>query len=332
MVITLPIYIAAILWFGPYDKWTSIKRLFPSLIIGGLIGLGALPWYLDIAPNSSILHFGGGHWVYPGSMADIAWIQAIMAVALGWWIIQHPSDYRLQALGMVLITLGLLCPWLSYDETIINIFYRSGYLMAVPFYPLVTWLVFRYWIPNIIELQEQCRFLGRDIILVRPAIIQTCLITAVAIMLSGFVWQHYNQSRYSEMITPATARALDYLANQPEQEGVITNSFTLSLWVAALNKVNSPFAFTAEPPRAYTEDDKDIRCLLGWVDGCNPLESKRRLSVGYILVDLRFPHLNERSPGNYLAPPGQWLVTAHSPWLQLEFAQDTTRVWKIMAD
>lgn len=330
IAIALPIYITAILWFGPYDKWSSIRRLLPPLAVGGVIGLGALPWYLDIAPNSSILHFGGGHWIYPSPLGDVAWLQAIMAVALGWWAWRKAADYRLRSLGVALIALGLLAPWLSYDETVINVFYRSGYLMAVAFYPLAAWLVFKFWIPNLMEMRDQCRFLYGDIVVAKSSLMLASIFTAAGIMLSGYVWQHYNQQKYSEMATPATLAALEQIKAVDPNSGIITNSFTLSLYVAALTKVRSPFLFTAEPPRAYTQDDNDIRCLLGWVDGCKPLESKRRLAVGYVLIDMRFPNLNKRSPGNYLAPPNQWEATNAAPWLQLVFEQGTTRVWKIL--
>lgn len=327
IVITWLVYFIALMIFKPYSqpRHYMLWRLLPPSILGGIIGLYALPWYLDIAPNSSILHFGGGYWVYPSPLGDIAWVQAIMAVFLGWWAWRKAWDYRLKSLGMVLIVLGLLAPWLSYDETLINIFYRSGYLMAVAFYPLVAWLVFKYWIPNIYDFFYPFNKWHID------PLIRIAISTAIAVMAIGYIWQHYNQQYYSEMATPATLKALEQIKAVNPDSGIITNSFTLSLYVAALNKVHSPFAFTAQPPRAYTEADKDIRCLLGWVNGCKPLESSYRLAVGHILIDTRFPHLNKRSPDNYLAPPNQWEVTASAPWLKIVFDSGTTKVWQIVS-
>ena len=132
------------------------------------------------------------------------------------------------------------------------------------------------------------------------------------------------------MATPTTAEALELVQATDPGQGILSNSFTLSLWIAALNKVASPFAFTAPPPAAYVQDDKDLRCLLNWVPNCDPAAAQDRLGVGYALIDLRFPYLNARSPGNYKAPPDQWEVTASAPWLELVYSKGTTRLWRIV--
>jgi hypothetical protein len=98
--------------------------------------------------------------------------------------------------------------------------------------------------------------------------------------------------------------------------------------VAALNRVPSPFAFTAPPP-AYVETDQDLRCVLNWVEKCVPGHAARRLGIGYLLIEERFPYYNQRVPGNYLAPPDQWRRTAAAPWLELAYSEGSTRLWKI---
>ncbi len=142
-------------------------------------------------------------------------------------------------------------------------------------------------------------------------------------------WSFNNQARYSDMITVQTANALSKLPDG--HAGIISNSFTMSLWVAALEKVPSPHVWTWEPPRAYTETDEDVRCILGWVYGCEVRLATRRLAVTHVLVEERFPKYNDRAPGNYGAPEDQWTVTAAAPWLSLVFSQGTTRMYEISA-
>lgn len=295
----------------------AVKNILPFALLGGIIALGALPWYMQVLPGSSILHYQGP-WIYPSHWGDSVWLQSLfIALPLGGFAVWKAPDYRLKALGVTLILCGLLVPWLSYDETIINIFYRSGYLMGVVFYPLMAWLVARHWLPDFSASFK-----------VRPSVVVGAAGPVVAgLLLAGAVFQFHNQAGYSDMATPATVNALRVAGSE---KGIATNSFTLSLWVAALNRVHSPFAFTAPPPEAYVDDDAWLRCLLNWVEGCDPARAAQKLGVGWLLIDERFPGYNNRAPGNYLAPPDQWERTAEAAWLELAYSEGTTRLWRVV--
>ena len=219
---------------------------------------------------------------------------------------------------MLLVLFAFLVIWLSTDETVINIFYRSRYLMAVPFYVVVTWAVFTRWLPSWPRNGQR-------------AAMAAAVVTA-GILVAGYISQFDRQTDYSDMATPETVQALEMLRGQDDNAGVINNSFTLSLWIAALNKVPAPHTWTWPPPSTWVDSDQDVRCILGWVHGCDYTAAADRLAVGYVLVDTRFPHYNERAPGIYKAPLDQWAVTANTDWLTKIFDQGTTIVWKINHD
>lgn len=211
------------------------------------------------------------------------------------------------------------------DETIINIFYRSGYAMAIAFYPPMAWLVMERWIPLIQEWSYPNLRVGQWFIFGSAAVV-------LVVVLAGFVFVVQRQSQYSEMVTPQSAEALVMLREHDPGVGVATNFFSLSLWVAGLNKVHSPFAFndgTDGPPPAYVDDDANLRCIMNWVEVCDPVASADELGIGYLLVEERFPFYNERASGNYLAPPDQWQRTAEAEWLTLIYSEGTTRLWRI---
>ena len=116
---------------------------------------------------------------------------------------------------------------------------------------------------------------------------------------AGYISQVYRQADLSAMITPETAAALEELREEEDQGAIISNSFTLALWIAALNKVESPHTWTTTPPPTYTETDMRVRCVLGWRPGCDTAAAIRELGARWILLEERFPYYNERAPGVY---------------------------------
>lgn len=282
-----------------------------TIAVMGLVGLlSALPWYLDVAPGSGIFHYPGP-WVYLSGWGDSAWIQFAIAVPVGIWIAWKGKSPPLRSLGVLTALLGTLLIFLSTDETVINIFYRSRYLVMVPLTISIAYIVGRWW-------------LRTDWRLAVP------ITASLFVLLSlGFVTQFWGQARYSDMATPEVVEALGVIEEDGNGEGVIANGFTLALWVAALNRVPVAWTFTWEPPRDYVETDKDVRCVLGWVDGCDPAQAAERLDVGYVLVDSRFPYYNARAPSIYGAPPELWGTVERAPWLEKVHQEGTVQAWRL---
>ena len=311
-VITLPLYLIGLLAFGNMSWLPVARRIVAPAFVGSLIGIGALPWYMKVLPASGLLDYPGP-WIFLTGF-DAVWLQFVLGLPLGLWVARAAPDYRLRSLGLVMALLAVLNLFLSNDETIINIFYRSGYLLALPFYVGIAWAVTR-WVPKIDWA--------------RRAVITVGIVAAGALMLAGYVFQFNNQAGYSLMISPATERALETVHRLDPDSGIVTDAFSLSLWIAAMNKVPAPHTWNTAPPPTFTQTDRDVRCVLNWVTGCDVPAATDRLGVGYVLIEERFPYYNERVPGIYLAHPRLWDQTAAAPWLRLVSKEGTTSLWAI---
>ncbi|MEM3170297.1 MAG: hypothetical protein QW838_05935 [Candidatus Nitrosotenuis sp.] len=287
-------------------RWTAI-----AAVPGLLLSMAALPWYLAVVPGAGVLRYPGPL-VYLTGWPDIVWFVLVAALVVGVLtaVRARAVDYRLQATGVLVAVLGVLQVFLSYDESIINIFYRATYLLPVFAAPCAVWLT--------------ARALPRTPAWRRLAVGAT--LALVAVLAAGNVSQWQRQAAYSDMVTPATARAL---ATLDDGQGIVTNAFSMGLWVAALRRVPSPHVWTTQPPAAYQAQDAQVRCVLGWVADCDVGQAVQALQVGHVLVDERFPRYNQRAPGNYMAPPDQWRVTARAPWLRLTYSEGTTRLYRI---
>lgn len=337
-IIILPVYFAALCWF----RRQVLIRVMVPCILAGIIAIGALPWYMQTLPGSATLTYGGPilYWAW-----GINTVQGfVIALPLGIYAIWKIPDYRIKSLGVVLLALAGLMQWLSFDEVLINPPYRARYLLALAFYPVMAWVVFRVWMPKVqawwLELwldissgplraqrKEPLRERGG-----RHTIIVCATILAFVYMASVWVWVVQEQARLSEMVTPETATILERLRDNDDSHGIATNAFSLSLWVAGLNRVPSPFLFTAHPPPAYIESDRLLRCSVGWVPDCDGRQAAGILGIQYILIDERFPFYNQLAPGNYMAPPNQWQTTANTEWLDLVYREGTTRLYEVRDD
>ena len=329
-IVTIPVYGAAILWFHSHE-WRepshalgdAPKRLSPigvlchwggPFLAGGIIALASLPWYLKVLPGSGVLNYPGPI-AYLTHSADSAWLQLILALTLGIYVIRKAKEPWLRSMGVLLILFGLLVPWLSTDETLINISYRSRYLMAIPVYTVLSWAVFTQWWPRIPANAKNMALMA--------------LVAAAGLMAIGFVSQFHRQAEYSRMVSTDTEIALAMIPD--DGLAVINNSFTLALWVAALNEVEAPHTWTWSPPPTWVETDRHVRCVLGWRSECSPQTSVHALNAGYILLERRFPFYNLRAPGVYGAPDydDPWGNLPDVPWLSLMFEQGTTQLWRI---
>ena len=275
----------------------------PSLA-GGVFACGWLPWYGDVLPGSEKLS-------YPGPI--VAWglnapgiLQTAIALPLGILALRRGPVLP----GLLLMLCGVLICFASYDETLMNVFYRPRYLLQLLLWPLVVWAVAR------LEL--------------RPRVLMQAFVSVlIGVLAVGTVYIFGAQARYSDMVTADTAAAVRYLNDQADSEAVIGNAWLMTYWLAALTGRESPPMYVAEPPPRYAKTYEHVRCIVGWIPDCDPEESSRSLDVGYVLVDHRLPFYNDIAPPNWGAPPDQWGVTASAPWLELVFEQGRTKLWAV---
>ncbi len=323
-IVTIPVYLSALMWFhrsykdaGPAagTSTSTLLRMAPPLFIGGAIALGALPWYLKVLPVSGVLDYPGP-FIYLTHWGDSSWFQFLLAWPLGLYLIRKGGEPWLRSLGVLTCLLGTLLIFLSTDETIINVFYRSRYLLALPFYIGITWCVFVKWLPSLPER------------LLKPAV--GLSVAVAAVLAVGYVSQFNRQAEYSRMVSRDTETAIALIPD--DGRAVVSNSFTLALWIAALHKTPAPHTWTWEPPPTWTETDREVRCVLGWRSGCDVAASVQRLNAGYVLIESRFPYYNARAPGVWLAPnvAEPWADLPEVPWLSLMYERGTTHLWRIV--
>jgi len=321
-IIVLPIAYFSLMYFKARArtqfKGMEVGDIFwgitPGAAIGAILALGAIPWYILNAPGNGELSFPGPliHTVW---ITDPAIIQSIIAFGLAWLVFRDNPDYRVKTLANILVVLGVLILFLSRDEALINIFFRSRYFMGFIFYPALAWYLCRTWpLPKF------------------EPVVHLSLAAVFCALLWGQVAVFNIQAGYKDMILPETAEALEIPRQENPQAAIITNYYSLSHWVAALNQVESHNTWNLEPSAFYTETDRHVRCLLGWVPGCDPSEAVKTLDAGYILIDDRFPDF-VKLPNAYGAPQSDtWGQMDSVPWLTLEYSDNGVRLWRIDPD
>lgn len=299
---------------GP-KRVNLIVFVLPAAFLGFLIGLGSLPWYLANAPGNAELRFPGPilqfvHWLDPALL-----LQFPLVCVLIYYLRKETTDYRMRTIGVLLGVLGVMILFLSWDEALINILYRSRYFLAVLVYPAIAFLLCRTFplLPSF--RQEWATILPMT----------ACWLA----LLWGQVVVFNLQTGFKDMVYPETVRALEIAKAEHPDKAIISNAYSLSHWIAAINQVESPNTWSVEPSPYYKKSDYRVRCVLGWVADCDAQAATRALNAGYILIDEKFPD-NIGSPPVYGAPTeDEWANLADVPWLRLKFAQGSVKLWEI---
>ena len=282
------------------------RNLYP-LATGVVIAAFALPWYKDVLPGSPRLSFPGPK-VFLQPWSSAGWVQVWFAVPIG-LIIVKAAPHTLKALGAVMITHSALTLFGSYDESIINIFFRSQHVVS----PLLILCI--AWVATAIEPR-----LSK--LAVRPLAAGVFLL-----MCLGSVWLFNEQTGYSDMVTPEMNRARAYVPDRSDKT-LVTNGFMTGLWLAALEGSPTAWTFSTQPPARFQDQYENTQCLLGWRE-CDPQAAAKALNTEYILIDTRFPHINHREPNLYGAPEDTWEPTKAAPWLDLVYSEGTVRLWRV---
>ena len=139
-VVTIPAYLLALCW--AHNDLGPLRGNIIGLVIGGLAALTALPWYLQVLPVSGMLNYPGP-FIFVTHPFDSAWWQFLLAWPIGIYIFKAAKEEWLRALGVLVCLLGTLLIFLSTDETVINVFYRSRYLLCMPLYICLAWIVWK---------------------------------------------------------------------------------------------------------------------------------------------------------------------------------------------
>lgn len=324
-LIVLPIITVCLFIFAPKDlgpqaagpkQVNLLYHVLPAAFLGLIIALGAIPWYLANAPGNGELRYPGPLILFVKFPDPALVLQAPLIGFLVVALVRATKDYRMRSITVVMGVLGILMLFLSYDEAVINIFYRSRYLVAFLVYPAIAFLLCRTF-PMLHSLKEEWTVIP---------------MVAVWILLAwGQVFIFNAQTNFKDMIFPETVEALEIAADEHPQAAIITNAYSLSHWVAAINQVESPNTWSLQPSPFYVESDYHVRCLLGWIPGCSPRGSALKLDAKYILIDERMPDEIMAAPV-YGAPTADtWAGMDQVPWLHLRKSSGSVKLWEILA-
>lgn len=312
-VIVLPLITLSLFFFSPKEyRREALRNTVIAACFGGFIALGSLPWYFANAPGNSELRFPGP-WLMLVNWRDPALLLQFPIVAfLVYTLLREGTDPRIKATATTLAVLGGMILFLSYDESIINVLYRSRYFLAILVYPAIG-----FWLRNIFPLKPSFK---EEVIVIAPMALMW------VILLVTQVWVFHTQSHFKDMVFPETVEALSLTEND---QAIITNAYSLSHWVAALNQVESPNTWSLEPSPFYLETDGRVRCILGWVDGCDPEQASQALDAGYVLIDERMPDEIKSAPIYGAPSENEWDNLPTVPWLKLLYSKGTVKLWEI---
>ena len=305
--VAVPVYIGSLCVFG--RTWAPLRRTLWPLIAGAALGALALPWYGDVLPGSARMSFPGPK-LFISPWNSGGWVLIWFAVPFGLWMLARSKHAHTKAIASVLLVHSTLTLFTSYDETIINIFFRSQHVATPLIIMAVAWTAYR--------LRPH---------LTAPVIYAGAAALFIA-MAAGSVWIFNHQAYYSDMVTPDMNKARAHLPDTMDSV-LLTNGFMTGLWLAALEQTPTAWTFSAEPPRLFTEQYANTQCILGWRPGCDPLQAARANNITYVLIDTRFPHINHREPNLWGAPEDTWGSTHAALWLRLLASEGTVRLWKV---
>ncbi len=314
-VIMLPAYFFALLWFqkSKADRKQMVILIGIFGLAGAIIGFMALPWYLKVLPGSGMLKYPGPVLFLSGPF-DMSWVQMLISWFMGVWVIRKSDDFRIKSMAIIVIIAGTLTVFLSMDETIINIFYRNRYFLAIPLAITIAWAIHRKWEP--LPLNHDPVLYGAIAVIVLGAVL-------------GNVWMFDRQASYSDMVLPATLTAMEMIDHDPEERSIITNTYSLAHWIAAINLVETHHTWNNPPPIMWEETDKRVRCVFGWVPECDQADAASKLKAGYVLIDTRFPDYNDRALPIFGAPEEIWDTLETQESLELMYQADSTKLYRI---
>lgn len=306
--------------------WLMLDKKLPMLMmlsVGAAASLTALPWYIDVLPTQPRVSYDGPL-IYLNYWWSSQWLQLLFAITVAYSIFYIFRSEKIGArrnerlIATLLIVHGILNVFLSNDEAIMNIFYRSSYWISVPFV-----------IGCAILLKEaNARYLAPNFMRIRyPILSLLAVIALVALGSYGSIFQFYGQAYYSNLAGRDVLNALDSIPAD-EITRVGTNAESRGFYIAALTKKPVVWVQSATPAESYIEQEARARCELGWREDCS--------GTGYVshwLIDTtetqQIKALLSMAPNPEDAFGN---LGEHAPWLERTFVQNNVEVWTYVTE
>ena len=336
-VYLVPVFVLATYTTVKRENWPAYSAsLLIPLAVGLFLALGALPFYLNVAPGADIVRYPGPLLSVYG-LADAAWWQVLAGVPIALFALWRGTPL-IRILAILLLACTAITPLLSWDESLMNIFYRTRYLQMIPLYICGTWLAWQGFL-----------YLTNWRWLIKIYVALFCVA-----MVAGHIFMVHAESNLSRIVTYDTRAALEWINRQPRNGAVITNSYSLALYTAALTKRPVSWTQMADPPKAFVERHEAVVCILNWSPDCDVRAAIATVNAEYVLAERVWPVYGEdiqrTIPGlgaiysaveaiaphddSYLnqifgAPDDPWPITDAAPWLSPVWERGTTIVWRI---
>ncbi len=254
------------------------------LMLAGAVTLVALPWYIDVLPGTARVHYPGPL-VYLHPAWSAQWHQSAVGLGIAAILWRTTRAAPLRALAAVVAAHSALNVFLSFDEAVLNVMFRSGHWMQIP-----------GWIALAAVLRQAAPRAPHDL----PRYLLPIGIAAfLALGAYGAQDQFYGQAYYSDMAGPKVLRALEVL--DLEDVGRIgTNAESRALYIAAVTGKPVSWLQSALPSEHYRAQEEATRCEIGWLEGC------RTGYITHFLVD----EWNRQQNANLARYPVDW----EDPW------------------
>jgi len=287
MLYALPVLLSALIII----KSPRILNIIPQIIklapvmmcmiIGLLISVFFLEYYFN--PELDAL-------IYPGPMLylspiwdSVYWFNIPIGLTVAIMTYKKTKSRSLKSLAVLLLIVTIITPIVSYNESVMNIPYRSRYFQFFLIYPLLGYLLFSHLWPAIHRLTYSNTFT----LFFYPFIRKIKYLVLVSILLLAsyeFVKTFDGQARYSDQITPAVLAALDISGDR-----VIASNFSQAHWISAILKPEPirriSHRWSLPPSKEHYEEYKAVNCLYGLITECNLKQAQKYLDVDWILIN-----------------------------------------------
>ena len=299
--------------------WTLMLYMKPGfriwemtwpVLMGITLAMFAWPWYPQVGAGSEIYRYPGpilflrptvmdmGYYVAAG-----AFLTAFLAWRRGW-----------RSYAAVIALLGIMAPFYSFDETIVNLTYRGRFLCSL--------LMSIVWIAEI-----------RDLVSSWPdALRKGVLLLSSAGVLIGSVFVYDVQREYSTFVNPDVEHVLEAVMADPADGSILTSNFGEGSWYQGLTQLPVYYTFAHEPPRAFTQSERDVRCVFNWIEGCDVAAAVDRLDASYVVVNRHWPAdwgQIYKAPADGRDRAALWNPLDRAPWLVPLAEAGEVKAWLI---
>jgi hypothetical protein len=292
--------------FARYRQGLPIVRqpMWIGLVVGGAIGVLALPWYLGVAPGSETARYD-----YPWLELTARTIYA-SAITMVVVLLVPRGGYGVRMMQALLVVLGVMLMLFSGDEAISNLFYRAVFVSAMLYMPLIV------YVAGLLGA-------GRKV-----AVLAICVFAA-----SSVVWVSVNTQDMDH--TPdEIVHAIKWMEDRTDPDDfVIADSWHLSRWVEGSAEVKSMTIWhgTSGSPRRHQQMSNDAICIVGWGD-CDLTDAYGRWQPRFFLSHTGFSDLvwiDEESMILGLSHLELLALTDELPYTRLVFSEGVARVWEL---